>query len=236
MKLCLDCGNTRIKWGLWHREQWLAHGAIPTTAPGQLLPVLAPHPAADAILGCNVSGPQTETALASIFPRPIHWNRSVPEQCGLRNDYQDPGRLGADRWAALLGAATLHDGACLVISAGTATTVDLLSSERHFLGGIILPGLNLMTQALAGNTAQLSAAPGHYADIPRCTADAIHSGAIHGTLGAIDRLYRQLAAGSARPPICLMTGGNAEHLMPYLNLPAQTEPLLILRGLARLDG
>ncbi|MFO5197633.1 type III pantothenate kinase, partial [Salmonella enterica subsp. enterica serovar Typhimurium] len=54
---------------------------------------------------------------------------SCADQCGVRSGYDDPAQLGVDRWAALIGARRLCDGACLVVNAGTALTVDALSDE-----------------------------------------------------------------------------------------------------------
>ena len=71
--------------------------------------------------------------------------RAEVERCGVRNLYERPEQLGPDRWAALIAARALHSsGPALVVNAGTATTVDMLSGDGRFLGGSILPGVELM--------------------------------------------------------------------------------------------
>jgi len=233
MKLCLDCGNTRIKWGLHNGNDWLAQGAVATAKSEQLGSALAPYPVAEQVIACNVAGAALADAIAAQFPQVV-WNLACAEQAGVTNHYESPQRLGADRWAALLGARAIHDGPCVVVNAGTATTIDLLDGNGHFLGGLILPGLDLMARALASNTAQLPHAPGHYAAIPRNSEDAIASGAIHATLGALERMAHHLELASGTPPLCLLAGGAASRLEAHISLPLRPEPLLILNGLARL--
>jgi type III pantothenate kinase len=147
----------------------------------------------------------------------------------VRNGYDRPEQLGADRWAALIGARQLHAGACLVVGAGTATTVDLLTADGVFRGGLILPGLALMRSSLAGAAAQLAEASGRHSDSPRNTDDAIVSGAIEATAGAIERMYRRIAGQPS--PTCLLTGGAAGELEAHLHLPLRRVDDLVLQGL-----
>lgn len=232
MILCLDCGNTRIKWALRAHGGWIAQGAVPTQVPAQLMDALAAYDEPVQIVASNVAGADVKAALDGALPIPIQWNVAQAEQCGVRNGYEVPQQLGADRWAALIGARALHRGPCLVVSAGTATTVDVLDAAGNFQGGLILPGLDLMRTALAGNTAQLPADAGVFVDLPRKTVDAIASGALNATLGAIERMFRPLAADG----LCLLTGGAATRLLPHLSLPVRHEPLLVLEGLAQVAG
>jgi type III pantothenate kinase len=149
------------------------------------------------------------------------------------NAYDDPARLGADRWAALIGARGWHAGPALVVMAGTATTIDVLDAAGRFRGGLILPGLDLMRQALARNTAGLPQASGTYRDLPTNTDDAIESGILMATLGAIERM----AARACRPvsaDFCvLLSGGAADLLAPHIELPLMRIDNLVLEGLAR---
>ena len=151
-------------------------------------------------------------------------------QCGVRNGYQQPERLGSDRWAALIAAWNHVQGACLVVNCGTATTVDAISSQGEFLGGLILPGVSLMQHSLATNAAQLRAEQGMLQDFPRNTADAIHSGMLCATLGAIRHQFDLLQArcGAIR---CLLGGGAAGVVQPHLDLPLERVDNLVLKGL-----
>ncbi|QDX81997.1 hypothetical protein B9N43_12505 [Denitratisoma sp. DHT3] len=243
MILCLDCGNTRIKWGLREGSDWCARGAFATTATLTTATVaeLAAHLPADRmaavtrVLGVNVAGPAVAAAIERGLGRSVQWLQASPHCCGVTNHYEQPAQLGADRWAALIGAWHLQQDACLVLSAGTATTIDVLDAGGGFQGGLILPGLDLMRSALARNTAQLPPQPGHYRMLPRNTQDAISSGALHATLGAIGRMYAHLAQMTAGPvPACLLSGGAAEALAPHLELPLRRVDNLALEGLAHL--
>jgi type III pantothenate kinase len=168
-------------------------------------------------------------ALAAGLGRPLDWLTSSAAACGVSNGYDNPGQLGADRWAALIGARSLHAGAAIVVMAGTATTIDALDGDGRFRGGLILPGLALMRAALARNTADLPHAAGHYRPLPTNTDDAIVSGAIHATLGAIERMRATLGMDT----LCLLSGGAAGKLAPHLELPLRQVDNLVLEGLAR---
>jgi len=229
--LCLDAGNTRLKWGLWDGHAWLGSGALAHAESGQLIDALPARPSR--VLACNVAGESVAArieALAASLAVPLDWFRSSPAAGGVSNGYDNPAQLGADRWAALIGARSLHDGAALVVMAGTATTIDTLDANGVFRGGLILPGLALMRQALARNTAGLPAARGVFRELPTNTDDAIVSGCLAATLGAIEQMARHLQGADL---LCLISGGAAEALLPHLQLPLSHVDNLVLTGLAR---
>ncbi|HTY04413.1 MAG TPA: type III pantothenate kinase [Rhodocyclaceae bacterium] len=227
--LCVDCGNTRLKWGLREGDAWLAQGAA-TLAEVDALQIDAQR-----IVACNVGGVPPRLTLEALSARlgaPLEWVRSRAEQCGVINGYEHPDQLGADRWAALIGARALHRGDCLVVMCGTATTVDTLTADGRFQGGVILPGLTMMREALAAGTADLPAAAGDYRDLPRNTFDAIATGCLEATVGAIERMARRLPAGA----LCLLSGGAAHAVPPRLTLPHRLVDHLVLEGLAVIAG
>jgi type III pantothenate kinase len=113
--------------------------------------------------------------------------------------------------------------------AGTATTIDALDASGLFRGGLILPGLTLMRAALARNTAGLPHATGRYRSQPTNTDDAIVSGAVDATLGAIERLHATLGEDA----LCLLSGGAAAELAPHMGVPCRLIDNLVLEGLAR---
>lgn len=233
MKLLLDAGNTRIKWALVEDEAWLAEGALEHADVHTLARRLAEHPPLDMALGVNVAdealGHELQACVAARGTS-LQWLRSSAGQCGVTNQYDDPTQLGTDRWAALIGARSLHGGPCLVVSAGTATTVDLLDADGHFRGGLILPGEQLMRQSLARDTARLPLAEGELRDPPRNTVDAIVTGCLFAQAGAIERMFTHVAR--APGAICLLAGGNARRIAPLLSVPARRIDNLVLRGLA----
>ncbi len=230
MLLCLDAGNTRLKYGLREGAEWRALGAMDYREFDEL-PKRLPAPPRR-IVACNVAGdgPQAQIeALAARLRIPLTWLRSSAVAGGISNGYEKPQQLGADRWAALIGARTLHEGPCIVVMAGTATTIDALDGQGRFLGGLILPGLALMRSALARNTAGLPHAKGRFRTLATNTDDAIVSGTLHATLGAIERIRATQATGVT----CLLSGGAAIELAPHLGRPCRVVDNLVLEGLGR---
>jgi len=237
MLLCIDCGNTRLKWGLHDGKQWLKQAARPLAELHDLSQEISGLPMASKAIACSVAGKQALRAVESAVDAlglPLTWVASQAAQCGVTNCYTDPAQLGADRWAALIGARHLCQGACLVVNAGTATTVDVLDRNGFFQGGLILPGIDLMRSSLARNTAQLPLVDGEYRPLPRNTADAIVSGALQATAGAIARMFAHAAADAGAT--CLVTGGAAASLLPLLEVTWHTVDYLVLDGLVRIAG
>ena len=234
MIVAIDAGNTRIKWGAHDGSMWVAQGALPTAEAASLAGMAAGWPDAARIVACNVAGETVGDAIgAALAPRfaPPLWLRSSAAICGVRNAYEQPEQLGADRWAALIGARGMTSSACLVVCVGTATTVDWLDADGEFRGGLILPGVDLMRASLARNTAQLPLAEGEFSCAPRTTMDAIVSGCLHAQIGAIERMFRVLADQPGA--ICMLTGGAAQRIAPHLNITYQLVENLILDGLLR---
>lgn len=236
MIVAIDAGNSRIKWGVHDGHGWQARGALATADARWIAEAADEWPREARIVLCNVAGAEVahhvECALAGWRSAILRF-RSTAECCGVRNGYAQPAQLGADRWAALVGArGIVAEGGCLVICAGTATTIDRLDADGRFRGGVILPGFDLMRGALAGNTAQLPLAEGEFSTAPDNTMDAIVSGCLSAQLGAIERLYAAACEGGTRVT-CLLTGGGADRLLPHLHVPVRHEESLILAGLVR---
>ncbi|MCL1860773.1 MAG: type III pantothenate kinase [Proteobacteria bacterium] len=233
MMLLIDAGNSRIKWRLVG-ENVRASGACTHDAPNDLA-VCLETPGITRVLGCNVAGPAKGEALAAIIARrglALEWITSGAQRCDVHNMYAHPTRLGADRWAALIGARGYHRSRdVLVVMAGTATTLDILSADGRFIGGHILPGVELMRQALSQGTAQLPLMGGRYHSHPRDTADAIVSGCLNAQAGAIERVFRHMGAPGA---VCLLSGGAADEIEPLLDIPFQRIDNLVLDGLHRI--
>jgi type III pantothenate kinase len=235
MILAIDCGNTRLKWGVHDGAKWLAQGPLDYADLAGLGDLLRQQPRAERTVVANVAGPRVGEivqAMLAALEIPVTWVRGRPGQCGVRNLYDNPEQLGADRWAALIGARRLHQGACLVVCAGTATTADVLDAEGTFQGGLILPGFDLMRLSLSRNTAQLPLADGKFAGLPRSTADAIVSGCLHAQAGAIERMFAQVAAYP--DAVCLVSGGAATQFFDLLRIPRTQVDNLVLEGLAQI--
>ena len=243
MNLLLDCGNSRLKWAIASddpvRGRCISErGVVDYNAAA--LAAWAAHlerfPIARLRFSSVVAPRQEEcifAALASLRVNPVRF-RVCPRAGALRNAYATPDTLGVDRWAAAIGAWEMVRKSCLVVSAGTATTIDLIESSQPdaavYRGGLILPGLALMLQSLHQRAARLPQAEGRYRaapDIADNTHDAMASGALEATCGAIERMGKRLDADAP----WLITGGNAGQLQTVLGQKALVVEDLVLEGL-----
>lgn len=233
MKLLIDAGNTRVKWALWDglqlvQQAALAHADVHTLAEQwSALPV-------DAVLAASVARAEIRTAIEAAAPLPVQWQKAQPAASGVRNHYREVAEQGADRWLAVLGARQLCQGDVVVASAGTALTVEALTAEGDYLGGLILPGYRLMLASLARNTANLDRAAGVVCDFPQGTEDALASGAVDALCGAIQRMQQRLAAQTGRSPALLLSGGDAALLCPHLPPETRMVDNLVIYGLANV--
>jgi len=229
--LAVDAGNTRIKWGL-HNGTWLGLGTTAHAEVYSLRDAWKNLPPPDCIVIANVAGERIASILRKLvkdFHVKVHWVSARDFQCGVRNSYTMPSQLGADRWAAAIAARHLCHEACVVVNAGTAVTVDALSADGVFLGGLIIPGISLMRESLAKNTAALKLEHGKFKSFPVNTADAIESGAVLALCGAVEGVRSALGAGKASQ--CLLSGGGAKILYPHLKPPTKVMDNLVLEGL-----
>ncbi len=240
MILAIDAGNSRVKWG-WFDPQARAWSSIATVSliefaasSDHVNPFSATHDNPARIVISNVAGEGAHQLLVnwtSIFEAEPHWLKGEPELCGVTNRYERPEQLGPDRWAALIAARALEPRrACLVVNAGTATTVDALSLEGAFTGGLILPGIDLMRFVLHEHTGRLPLQEGRFVAEPRNTVDAIETGCRHAQAGAVERMYRGLGEGTQ----CLVSGGGGPALVERLGIPCRYVENLVLEGLAHI--
>jgi len=242
MILAIDAGNSRVKWG-WHDGgSWsgIANVALLEFAASSdhINPFSVMHDNPDRIIISNVAGDGAHQLLVnwtSIFEAEPEWVRGEAERCGVRSRYERPEILGPDRWAALIAARALEPAReCLVVNAGTCTTIDRLSAAGEFLGGLIVPGVDLMRFVLHEHTGRLPLQEGSYVEMPRNTVDAIETGCRHAQAGAVERMYRQVATHAGAGAQCLVSGGGGPALIERLPFPCRYVENLVLEGLARM--
>ncbi len=249
--LLIDAGNSAMKWVLMtdNGQVGPAHGSLRNSPPAELMPALARewidrvNVPVQAAYGCGVAAPvlmrAMEQAVMKAFALPVHWFESQSsfhhDGVALRNGYRDSTQLGVDRWHSLLAARAAHpDRSLVVVTAGTATTVDGVTMDGSFVGGAIAPGVRMMYDGLARGTANLPFAKGQLAAYPDNTDDAIASGVIGCQLGLIERFVRNFRVEHGEP-LVVLAGGYAAHLSPYVGLGTSLpgvirEENLVLRG------
>jgi len=235
--LAIDAGNSRVKWGLHDGLTWLRHDSADNRDVGALGEVWRQLEPPAQIVISNVAGGEMRASLARLLSTwavaPL-WVTAQASALGVQNGYDDPAQLGSDRWAALLAAWDVLAAGCLVVNAGTALTVDVLSDQGEFLGGIIVPGPTAMQHALFANTALPEQPSGCFKLLPTNSADAIHSGALRALAGAVEGMWRELLRSGAREPRCVLSGGAAPLLAELLTLPIVAVDNLVLEGLVKI--
>jgi type III pantothenate kinase len=242
MILAIDAGNSRVKWGWYETHdgsgRWASIATVSliefAASSDHLNPFSVTHDSPSRIVISNVAGDGAHQLLVnwtSIFDAEPVWVKGERELCGVRNRYDRPETLGPDRWASLIAARSLEPRrACLVVNAGTATTVDVLTTEGEFAGGVILPGVDLMRFVLHEHTGRLPLQEGHFVQAPRNTLDAIETGCRHAQAGAVERMHRAMGPDC----VCLVSGGAGRALIERLDLPCRFVENLVLEGLARI--
>jgi type III pantothenate kinase len=234
VRLLLDIGNTRVKWAIADGPVLrgggnFAHGGDPAATIGD-----ADLPRGQSVWVCHVTGPQHEPriaqALEKTFGMAPQFARTAAESHGLTVAYADAARLGVDRWLAMLAAWTGTRSAGCVVSAGTALTFDAVDGAGRHLGGVIAPGLASMQAAVLGTTRfRLDEVSESYDDgLGHDTESCVRQGALHAAAGLIDRL------GARHAGTRMITGGDAEVLLPLLSSKWELRPQLVLEGLAIL--
>lgn len=246
--LLLDVGNSRLKWALAADGRLGRQRALPIGARGALpMAVLcaALPKRIDGVRIVSVAAPRATRRLAQalrratgVQPRILH---TAAQAGGVRCGYDEPWRLGADRWAAVIGAHHLHTPAraICVVDVGTAMTVDYISRGGRHGGGAIVPGPALMVASLLGGTQGIQARAAPRADTGRAlfargTHAAIVQGAHHAAVAFIERALHEARRRHGGRPELVLTGGGAAGLLPYLQVPHRIVPDLVLRGLLAL--
>lgn len=210
--LLLDGGNSRLKWA------WVQNGKIVHTnhAPYRDLTELANEwrqygARVSRIVGSAVCGASKQALVAARLPENrIEWLSSMKRALGVYNHYQNPEQHGADRWFNALGSRIFTRNACVVVSCGTAVTVDAMTADGHYLGGTIMPGFHLMKESLAMRTANLDQPIGKLFPFPTTTANALAGGMMDAVCGSIMIMHSRLKArNEGNPTDIIITGGGA---------------------------
>lgn len=236
--LVLDLGNTRLKWALVSAGRFVeepqAQRADPLSLPWASWRRAAPAAICLASVAPGVTTERIIDAATASLGISVDRVAVQAEWHGLKCAYRHPERFGVDRWLGLIAAH--HEDptrAALVVSAGTALTLDHLDPNGRHRGGLIAPGLAAMRAGLFSAAPGLlrfdggAAGPGMATD----SADAIASGCLQAALGLIER-SRQVMHNASDAPRVLVSGGDGAALVAHLGPHAAWRPWLVLEGLA----
>lgn len=238
MNLLVDFGNTRLKWALWRDGKRLMGGVFAhrdTTLESALGANWRSLEKPSDIFVASVVSPEMERELEEVvqqhFGKAPNFVRTPATALGVSNAYAQPSKLGVDRF---LGMCALHAAAPraqILVSCGTALTLDALSKEGQHLGGLIAPSPSVMRRALNVATARVGEMNGSLVEIADNTIDAAYSGCILSAVALIERFQRQVSEQLGEDVALIADGGGVEewfHLVPS----AERGRDLVLRGLA----
>lgn len=242
--LILDAGNSRIKWGWWREGVIAADGVCDSPedipSPGDLkLPANAATRAAAVSVARETVRERLAAAVRGRWGLELEFLSPARQFGEVVCAYQDPSRLGVDRWAAVVAAACRYGLPAVVVDCGTAVTVDYVSAGGEHRGGVILPGLRTMRRALHAGTANLPEVLGPAEGLLGTdTVSAIRNGTFYAVVGAVDRIVASLTAqDDGSGPYLLLTGGEGALFNGHFARRYQLDPTLVLTGAALLaDG
>jgi type III pantothenate kinase len=243
MMLLVDMGNSSIKWAILDQDRLgpqkrlLYTDNLDNMLTQACLSFDVPL---SGVWVSNVAGPQKAEILThwikshwKLGPTFIKTSRSF---CGINNGYKNPEELGVDRWLALIGARQLEKGMLCVVDCGTAVTLDVLSANDYHQGGLIIPGVTTMHNALFRNTYALGPLKktlnenSEKSFLAHDTFMGITFGTLYAIIGSIEHVINSLEKQGNKVQL-ILTGGSASALESLLVIPYRLVPNLVLQGI-----
>lgn len=233
MNLCIDIGNTRVKFAVFDAAANLIDLVLHPTLEQDVIQRLLSQYAVTAVILSSVRADHQEirTWLATQL-QAVYWLDAQLE-VPILNHYLTPQTLGKDRLAAVVGAVALYPHQnILVVDAGTCITYDFVDEQRNYWGGSILPGLQMRLDAMTHFTAKL---PALQLEVPKdwvgnTTISAMQTGAFWGVLHELEGFKHQYSAKYGAITL-VITGGDSTYFESQLKNEIFAQPNLVLIGL-----
>tara|TARA_B100000795_G_C22795807_1_gene439277 strand:+ start:1983 stop:2714 length:732 start_codon:yes stop_codon:yes gene_type:complete len=234
MILDIDVGNSFVKWRLTDGVEIRQFGSQATKSidPRRGLDVPEEFPISQVRLSSVAANSVQKDLVAQVksqFNAEVTLAKVSSVAAGVRCGYADPSSLGVDRWLALVAAYDRYQASVIIVDAGSAMTLDLVSEDGRHLGGYILPGLSLMRDALWRGTDRVkvdAVVNDCGIDPAKDTTAAVNQGSLLAAIATIEKLANEY------PSKLVVTGGDARKLLPHLNGNVDYLPDLVLDGLA----
>ena len=246
MILAVDIGNSNIVLGCFDENEILFEDRLSTDRDSTVLEYAViiktslemHHLEYEQITGAIISSvvpSVTENVQQAIF-RLIGQQAMVVSpgmKTGLNILLDDPQQLGRDRVADAVGAIGEYPCPLIIVDMGTATTISVIDGQKNFMGGMIIPGLQVSLDSLANRTSQL---PHISLEAPKKvigtnTVDCMKSGIIYSTAGSIDGAIERIEEELGETCTVVSTGGHARKIIPYCHHEILIDPHLLLKGL-----
>lgn len=240
----IDIGNSRIKWAVGDSESLSFHGEAEYVAKeldAQFDVMWRDIAKPDHVVVASVAAPKVVKALGVWLESrwQMTYTQIKPEAQtdGLLNGYLEPERLGVDRWLALLAVMIEEqpETPFCVIDCGSAITIDAVNAKGEHVGGLIVPGISMMRNALVKGTSGIrlkDKLPAEVSILARDTEGAVIGGSLYSAVAMIDRVCDDILAMLGSSTQFFMTGGDAAELIPLLDHEFAYDAHLVLHGLA----
>lgn len=229
-----DIGNSRCKWRLVDSgSNVLERGVFSHTAGFSSLPVF------DEVSRIRVASVAGKAVLDQFVDRVAdckiipEFARTAEQSAGVVNRYEDPTRLGVDRWLEAIAAYKECRGAAIIIDVGTALNIELVSQQGEYLGGYIAPGVEMMKRSLLADTGQVRFDSGGAANLSfgQSTRAAVNGGVLAALVGTSRVAIEQAKEVLGQDVSIFVTGGGASVVLGHLGDTVIERPDLVLDGL-----
>ena len=241
MNLLLDFGNHRCKFAMLDKDGVIKYGVQSYPKKNRHLLIeslLHEYKVSNKVIISSVLDEKFKHKLIKLLNshtiNEYYFLDPATNSFGIQLDYLNPGQLGADRLAALIAADEKFRGNTCVIDCGTAITIDALSANHVHRGGVIFPGLASMQLSLNVDTdiKYHEAEKGNFNIVADTTQDAIYTGCFSAVIGGVQYVVNTMQAHYDSFDQVIITGGDAELMMPMLTQKVAHEPTLVVDGLS----
>ena len=248
MLLAIDVGNSTTSVGLFDRERNLRFLAYLDTDSGKTADQISidlmnlftlyhyNYQDVTGAIFCSVVPPlnfMMSKALTRLLGKPpMMVGPGVRTGLNLRMENQV--QVGADIVADAVAALERFEPPIITIDMGTATTIGVIDEQRNYVGGMLLPGVNVSLEALSRRAAQLPAISLQHPKsvIGKNTEDCMRSGIVYGTAGMLDGIIERIRGEFGGREISVVaTGGNAPVIVKYCKTPIVYDKFLLMNGL-----
>ncbi len=242
----VDIGNSRIKWAVSDGDEFTSIGEaeyVTKELDVQLDVMLNSLEKQPTVVVSSVASPRVLKAFVSWvegrWQSDVQIIKTTQQQGNLINGYVNPERLGIDRWLAMIAvtdAGNIGVPIC-VIDCGSAITIDVVNSDGGHLGGMIVPGLSMMRNALVKGTSGIrlkDALPADVSLLARDTEGAVTGGTLYAAVSMLDRICSDIVTSLGCRTQFFITGGDAPMLIPLLDNEFEYDANLVLNGLLRV--